>query len=49
MKNGRPAAPRALQAQFWEGIRLGSGIAEAGGAAGVGPVKAFEWLSRRAG
>ena len=29
-KNGRPAAPRALQAQFWEGVRLGLGVAEAG-------------------
>jgi IS30 family transposase len=49
MKNGRPAAPRALQAQFWEGVRLGLGVAEAGRAAGVGPVKAFEWFKQAGG
>jgi transposase, IS30 family len=49
MKNGRPAAPRALQAQFWEGIRLGLGVAEAGLAAGVGPVKAFAWFKQAGG
>ena len=49
MKNGRPAAPRALQAQFWEGIRSGLGVAEAGAAAGVGPVKAFAWFKLAGG
>jgi IS30 family transposase len=49
MKNGRPAAPRALQAQFWEGIRSGLGVAEAGSAAGVGPVKAFAWFKQAGG
>jgi transposase, IS30 family len=49
MKNGRPAAPRALQAQFWEGVRLGLGVAEAGRAAGVGPVKSFEWFKLAGG
>jgi IS30 family transposase len=49
MKNGRPAAPRALQAQFWEGVRLGLGVAEAGLAAGVGPVKAFAWFKLAGG
>ena len=49
MKNGRPAAPRALQAQFWEGVRSGLGIAEAGRAAGVGPVKAFAWFKQAGG
>jgi hypothetical protein len=29
-KNGRPAAPRALQAQFWEGVRLGLGVRRRG-------------------
>ena len=48
-KNGRPAAPRALQAQFWEGVRLGLGVEEAGRAAGVGPVKAFEWFKQAGG
>jgi IS30 family transposase len=49
MKNGRPAAPRALQAQFWEGIRSGLGVAEAGRAAGVGQVLAFSWFKRAGG
>jgi hypothetical protein len=30
MRNGRPAAPRALRVQFWEGVRLGLGVAAAG-------------------
>ena len=46
MKDGRPAAPRALQAQFWEGMRSGLGIQEAGQTAGVGPVLAFSLDSR---
>ena len=49
MKNGRPAAPRALQVQFWEGIRSGLGVQEAGAAAGVGPVKAFAWFKQAGG
>jgi transposase, IS30 family len=49
VKNGRPAAPRALQVQFWEGIRSGLGVAEAGVAAGVGPVKAFAWFKQAGG
>jgi IS30 family transposase len=49
VKNGRPAAPRALQAQFWEGIRSGLGVQEAGAAAGVGPVKAFAWFKLAGG
>jgi IS30 family transposase len=49
MKSGRPAAPRALQAQFWEGIRSGLGIAEAGRAAGVGQMLAFTWFRQAGG
>jgi transposase, IS30 family len=49
VKNGRPAAPRALQVQFWEGIRSGLGVQEAGAAAGVGPVKAFAWFKQAGG
>jgi IS30 family transposase len=48
-KNGRPVAPRALQAQFWEGIRLGLGVTEAGAAAGVGHTVAFRWFSQAGG
>jgi transposase, IS30 family len=49
MKSGRPAAPRAVQVQFWEGVRLGLGVAEAGAAAGVGPVRAFGWFRQAGG
>ena len=49
MKNGRPAAPRALQVKFWDGIRSGLGVQEAGAAAGVGPVKAFAWFKQAGG
>jgi IS30 family transposase len=48
-KNGRPAAPRALQVRFWEGVRSGLGVQEAGAAAGVGPVKAFAWFRQAGG
>jgi len=49
MKNGRPAVPRAVQVQFWEGVRSGLGVQEAGAAAGVGPVKAFAWFKQAGG
>jgi IS30 family transposase len=49
MKNGRPAVPRAVQVQFWEGVRSGLGVQEAGAAAGVGPVKAFAWFRQAGG
>jgi len=49
MKSGRPAAPRALQAQFWEGIRSGMGIVEAGRAAGAGREIAFRWFKKAGG
>jgi len=49
VRNGRPAAPRALRAQFWEGIRSGLGVAEAGRAAGVGREIAFRWFRQAGG
>jgi len=49
VKNGRPAAPRALQVGFWEGVRSGLGIAEAGLAAGVGHEVAFRWFKQAGG
>jgi transposase, IS30 family len=49
MKYGRPAVPRAVQAQFWEGIRSGLGTEEAGRAAGVGQVVAFRWFGQAGG
>jgi IS30 family transposase len=35
--------------QFWEGVRSGLGVQEAGAAAGVGPVKAFAWFKQAGG
>jgi transposase, IS30 family len=49
IRNGRPAAPRAVQVQFWEGVRSGLGVAEAGVAAGVGPGKAVTWFRQAGG
>jgi transposase, IS30 family len=49
MKNGRPAAPRALHAQFWEGIRSGLGVEEAGRAAGLSHDIAFRWFKQAGG
>jgi IS30 family transposase len=49
IRNGRPAAPRAVQVQFWEGVRSGLGVAEAGVAAGVGPGKAMAWFRQAGG
>jgi len=49
MKSGRPAAPRVLQVQFWEGIRSGLAVAEAGQAAGVGQDIAFRWFKQAGG
>ena len=49
MKNGRPAAPRALEARFWEGVRSGLGTQEAGQVAGVSPEIAFRWFKQAGG
>jgi transposase, IS30 family len=49
VRDGRPAAPRALQAQFWEGMRSGLGIQEAGQAAGVSSALAFKWFKQLGG
>src|SRR5215467_9300552 len=49
VKSGRPAAPRALCALFWEGVRSGLGIEEAAGGAGVSPVLAFSWFKQAGG
>jgi transposase, IS30 family len=49
VKNGRPAAPRVLQVEFWEGIRSGLGIKDAGLAAGVGHEIAFRWFKQAGG
>ena len=49
VKNGRPAAPRAVEAKFWEGMRSGLGVAEAGQAAGVSHVMGHRWFRQAGG
>ena len=49
MRYGRPAAPRALEAQFWEGIRSGLSVAEATLAAGAGQQMAQRWFRQAGG
>src|SRR5271155_2091175 len=49
VKNGRPGMPRSVQVRFWEGVRSGLGVAEAGGAAGVGSERARRWFKAAGG
>ncbi len=49
VKNGRPAAPRALQVRFWDGVRSGLRVTEARLAAGVGNEMAFRWFKDAGG
>ncbi len=49
MKNGRPGLPRVVQVVFWEGIRGGLSVAEAGVAAGCKASKAQEWFRQAGG
>jgi transposase, IS30 family len=49
IKNGRPPVPRAVQARFWEGVRSGLGIQEAGAAAGVCQQVANRWFRAAGG
>jgi transposase, IS30 family len=49
VKNGRPAAPRAVEAKFWEGMRSGLGVEEAGRAAGVSHEQGYRWFRRAGG
>jgi len=49
VRNGRPAAPMALQVQFWEGVRSGLGVTGARLAAGVGNEIAFRWFKDAGG
>jgi transposase, IS30 family len=49
IKNGRPAVPRAVQARFWEGVRSGLWIEEAGAAAGVGQQISHRWFKAAGG
>jgi transposase, IS30 family len=48
-KNGRPGLPRSVQAVFWDGVRAGLGVQEAGVAAGVGPNMAKVWFRQAGG
>jgi transposase, IS30 family len=49
VKNGGPAAPRAVEAKFWEGVRSGLGTLEAGQVAGVSHDIAYRWFRRAGG
>src|SRR5258708_38256668 len=49
VKNGRPAAARAVEAKFWEGMRSGLGVAEAGQAAAVSQEMAYRWFRQAGG
>jgi IS30 family transposase len=49
MRTGRPAAPRALQVRFWEGIRSGLGVEAAARAAGAGHDAGFGWFKAAGG
>ena len=48
-KNGRPGLPRSVQAVFWDGVRAGLGVGEAGLAAGVGSNLAKVWFRQAGG
>jgi transposase, IS30 family len=48
-KNGRPGVPRPVQAVFWDGVRAGLGVKEAGLAAGVGSNMAKVWFRQAGG
>jgi IS30 family transposase len=49
VKNGRPGLPRSVQAVFWDGVRAGLGVGEAGLAAGVGSNLAKVWFRQAGG
>jgi transposase, IS30 family len=49
VKSGRPATPRVVRVAFWEGVRSGLGVAEAGRAAGTGHGQAYDWFAKAGG
>ena len=49
VKNGRPRLPRQVEARFWEGVRSGLGLVEAGLAAGVSHDMGYRWFERAGG
>jgi len=49
VKSGRPGVARSVQAVFWDGVRAGLGVAEAGDGAGVSKGTAHEWFARAGG
>jgi transposase, IS30 family len=48
-KLGRPRAPRAVRARFWDGVRSGLPLREAAAAAGVGRGQAERWFREAGG
>jgi IS30 family transposase len=49
MRMGGPAAPRVVRERFWDGVRSGLGVKDAGVAAGVAPSKAWAWFGQAGG
>jgi transposase, IS30 family len=48
-KLGRPRAPEAVRAGFWDGVRSGLGLGEAAAAAGVSRSQAQRWFREAGG
>jgi transposase, IS30 family len=49
MRQGGPRAPRVVRERFWELVRAGLGVADAGLAAGVSSSKAWAWFKAAGG
>jgi IS30 family transposase len=49
VKNGRPGLPGVVRVAFWEGVRGGLTVVQAGAAAGVSGTKAYEWFGQAGG
>jgi transposase, IS30 family len=49
MRQGGPPAPRVVRERFWERVRSGLGVRDAGLAAGVSESKAWAWFKAAGG
>jgi IS30 family transposase len=49
MRNGGPPAPRVVRERFWDRVRSGLGVKDAGVAAGVSDSKAWAWFREAGG
>ena len=48
-KMGRPGLPREVRVAFWDGVRAGLGVEEAGAAAGAGRHAVWSWMRQAGG